>query len=293
MRQHNHFIKASPALRVWLLLLLTILRSGAAPAFDTGNPLGFFTNVASRLVATQLGLNLTQLPVYPTNRYTSSVQRLLQVTANIYDATTTNFYPTVFRPLFSSDATGTNIFITGYQQVVSVSGLGDAQLAQPYDVAYLPTIGGPYTNLAINIYGIPWILGAKSGLPAFNQLSLLNQVQVSRKLMFTRPNTSAPLSQYQTNQCYLISVSNNIAVTFWNSYSNSYPRPVQIYAQDTVRMIWSNNPTAIFGGIPQIFSLSTVLQNWPGSAWNLQLVPARRTPAANAFVATNWNNAFI
>ena len=293
MRQHNHFIKAPPALRVWLLLLLTILRSGAAPAFDTSNPLSFFTNVASRLVSTQLGLNLTQLPVYPTNQYAPSVQRLLQVTANIYDATTTNFYPTVFRPLFSCDATGTNIFITGYQQVVSVSGLGDAQLAQPYDVAYLPTIGGPYTNLAINIYGIPWILGAKSGLPAFNQLSLLNQVQVSRKLMFTRPNTSAPLSQYQTNQCYLISVSNNIAVTFWNSYSNSYPRPVQIYAQDTVRMIWSNSPTAIFGGIPQTFSFSTVLQNWPGSAWNPAVRPASRIPASASFVATNWNDTFI
>ena len=293
MRQHNHFIKAPPALRVWLLLLLTILRSGAAPAFDTSNPLSFFTNVASRLVSTQLGLNLTQLPVYPTNQYAPSVQRLLQVTANIYDATTTNFYPTVFRPLFSCDATGTNIFITGYQQVVSVSGLGDAQLAQPYDVAYLPTIGGPYTNLAINIYGIPWILGAKSGLPAFNQLSLLNQVQVSRKLMFTRPNTSAPLSQYQTNQCYLISVSNNIAVTFWNSYSNSYPRPVQIYAQDTLRMIWSNSPSGTYGNGASVFNFQTNVSNWSGSAWNPAKSLQTRIPAAASFVVTNWTYTFI
>ena len=294
MRQRRHIFTAASGLRIGLLLLLiTALRTLAAPTFDTTNPLSFFTNVASRLVSAQLGLNLTKLPVYPTNLYTPSVQRLLQVTANIYDATTTNFYPTVFRPLFSSDATGTNIFITGYQQVVSVSGLSDPQLAQPADVAYLPLIAGSYTNLAINVYGIPWILGAKSGLPAFNQLSLLNQVQVSRKLSFARPNASAPLSQYQTNECYLISISNNIGVTFWNSCSNPYPRPVQIYAQDTMRMIWSNSPTATFGGIPQTFSLSTVLQNWPGSAWNLQLVPARRTPAANAFVSADWNHAFI
>ena len=290
MRQPSHIIKASSGLCIWLLLLLTPLRSPAAPTIDTGNPLSFFTNVASRLVSAQLGLNLTQLPVYPTNLYTPSVQRLLQVTANIYDATTTNFYPTVFRPLFSSDATGTNIFITGYQQVVSVTGLADPQLAQPYDIAYLPLIAGPYTNLAINIYGIPWILGAKSGLPAFNQLSLLNQVQVSRKLSFSRPNSSAPLSQYQTNQCYIISVSNNIAVTFWNSYSNPYPRPVQVYAQDTVRTVWSNSPTAIFGETPRTFSLQTVLLRWPGSAWNLQMAPAARTPAATAFVSGYWGN---
>ena len=293
MRQPCHIIKASSGLCIWLLLLLTPLRSPAAPTFDTGNPLSFFTTVASRLVSAQLGLNLTQLPVYPTNLYTPSVQRLLQVTANIYDVTTTNFYPTVFRPLFSSDATGTNIFITGYQQVVSVTGLYDPQLAQPADVAYLPLIAGPYTNLAINIYGIPWILGAKTGLPAFNQLSLLNQVQVSRKLQFTRPNTNAPLSQYQTNQCYIISVSNNIAVTFWNSYSNAYPRPVQIYAQDIVRMIWSNSPSGAYGGTVKAFNLQTSLSNWTGSAWNLKMVPAARTPATAAFVPASWGYAFI
>ena len=293
MRQPCHIIKASSGLWIWLLLLLTPLRSPAAPTFDTGNPLSFFTNVANRLVSAQLGLNLTQLPVYPTNLYTPSVQRLLQVTANIYDATTTNFYPTVFRPLFSSDATGTNIFITGYQQVVSVTGLADPQLAQPADVAYLPLIAGPYTNLAINIYGIPWILGAKSGLPAFNQLSMLNQVQISRKLMFARPSTSAPLSQYQTNQCYLISVSNNIAVIFWNSYSNAYPRPVQIYAQDTVRTVWSNSPSIIYGGTVSAFIFQTNLSNWPGSAWNPAVRPASRIPAGTAFVATDWTYTFI
>ncbi len=43
-------------------------------------------------------VNLGQIEIYPTNQYTPAVQRLLQVAANVYDATTTNQYPSVFRP---------------------------------------------------------------------------------------------------------------------------------------------------------------------------------------------------
>ena len=91
--------------------MMMTLTATAAPILDTGNPLGFFTNVASRLLAEELNVNLTRIQIYPTNQYTPAVHRLLQVAANLYDATTNRYYdpvpdtntiplPTVFRPFF-------------------------------------------------------------------------------------------------------------------------------------------------------------------------------------------------
>ncbi len=114
---------------LWVLLcvlaLMTTARvSVASLPINTTSAAGFFTNVASRLLSSQLNVNLAHIQIYPTNEYTPAVHRLLQVTANIYDATTTNFYPSVFRPLFwktnefiGNDVYQTNIYITGYQYV--------------------------------------------------------------------------------------------------------------------------------------------------------------------------------
>ena len=274
-----------------LLLGFAPNRSRSAPNFDTTNPLGFFTNVASRLLASQLNLNLSQLQVYPTNQYTPAVQRLLQVTANIYDATSTNFYPSVFRPVFSIDA-NTNICICGYRQVIGVSGMNDSQLTAPVDLSVLTGINGPTNNLAVNVYDIPWIIGARKGLPNFNQFSMLNQVQVTRKLQFTRPYVGAPLSAYTTNQCYIIGISNHIGMNFWNSYSNSYPNLVTVYASDSVAMSLSVSGNT-YGGTPQTFQYFTTISNWPGSAWNLSLAPSIRTPSANSFLSIDYPYNFI
>lgn len=52
---------------------------------------------------------MMQIEIYPTNQYTPAVQRLLQVAANIYDASTNRSYdnsgfplPTLFEPVFSN-----------------------------------------------------------------------------------------------------------------------------------------------------------------------------------------------
>jgi len=86
-------------------------------------PTGFFTNVAARLLQTQLGLAADHIEVYPTNQYTAAVHRLLQLTANLYDAGTnrtygiasaSNGFPTAFRPLFRREPHTGQIFIAGY-----------------------------------------------------------------------------------------------------------------------------------------------------------------------------------
>ena len=75
----------------WMLgccFCVTGLAVHAGPVVGTESPIGFFTNVANRLLQSQLNLNLNRIQLYPTNQYTPSVHRLLQVTANLYDAMT-------------------------------------------------------------------------------------------------------------------------------------------------------------------------------------------------------------
>ena len=83
-----------------LILAVGFLNAPATPGFDTSSPINFFANVASRLLVSELNVDLTRIQIYPTNQYTPSVHRLLQVTANLYDAQNTNFFPSVFRPIF-------------------------------------------------------------------------------------------------------------------------------------------------------------------------------------------------
>jgi hypothetical protein len=93
---------------VAVVIALTAIKAVAQNLYaDT--PIDFFTNVASRLLSSQLNVDLTRIEIYPANQYTPAVHRLLQVTANVYDATTTNGFPSVFRPVFRND--GTNVFI--------------------------------------------------------------------------------------------------------------------------------------------------------------------------------------
>ena len=94
------------------------------------------------------------IPVYVNGQYaySSAVQRLLQLAANIYDTSTNSFYPFVFRPLFEHDNFG-NVFIAGYTNISSgsglntVSGSNDNQLATPYNVSYLTNYSGSSNSL--------------------------------------------------------------------------------------------------------------------------------------------------
>ena len=115
-----------------LVLLAFIEITRATPQIATDSPVGFFTNVAARLLSAEMNLDLNHIQVYPTNQYTPAVHRLLQVTANIFDATSTNYYPSVFRPVFSQDASG-NVFIVGYTNLSDDCRPGErSQLPHPW-----------------------------------------------------------------------------------------------------------------------------------------------------------------
>ena len=309
--------------------------------FMAWTPLAFFTNAADRLLrayttqwrnsnptnfaitfysvpgylftnanfsATNFALypafGITNIPVLVSNRfvYSAAVNRLLQLAANMYDASTNSFYPSVFRPVFTND--GVNVFISGYQQIVSVPNppingplpLPSTQLplSQAEDVtALLKQPAGTYSN---NVYGVPWIIGAKKWLPGFNQFSMVNSAQFERLLQVARDHVGGPV---WTNQMIVMSVNNNLGVSFWNSYSNDYSANyplylgspnLSIYVSHSVSMALTNSDWLT----PQInlyttnYTFST--NRWPGSQWGKF---GSGVPAANSFFVNLWTNNFV
>jgi hypothetical protein len=264
----------------------------------------FFTNAADRMlrdysqewlasnpsnfVATFNVTNafgIANIPVLVSNQfvYTPAIQRVLQLAANIYDATTNNTavlganFPSVFRPVFNVVLENgyTDVYIDGYEQVVSVTGTNDLHLALPVDITDLP-VG---TGIVTNVYGVPWIIGAKKGFPNFNEFSMESIVGVTRRLQFTRtainlpPPTSVDFSQFHTNQMYTMCISNSLGVECWNSYTNNYV-PVSglnIVVNDTLSMVLTNSDGLVVatGNLPldnsvSINALSTP-PYWPGN----------------------------
>jgi hypothetical protein len=284
-----------------VLLLAGLNLSGRTPP-DASDPVVFFSSVADKLLRSTFSFGVTNIPVCSNGVfvYSPAVQRILQLSANVCDASNTNFFPTVFRPIFTND--GTNIFISGYQQIVSVPNppsfgqlpATQLPLSAPVDVTYLLLSGaGTYSN---NIYGVPWIIGAKKGLPGFNQFSMVNTVQFERLLQLVRPSVGGPVS---TNQMIVMSGNNNVGVSFWNSYSNDYAANyptnlgspnLTVYVSHTIRMVLTNSDWMAPYHCLFTTNFTFNLTNWPGSKWGTF---GSGTPAANSFFVNLWTNNFI
>jgi len=184
-------------------------------------------------VRTNFGLNNIQLlysgaangvPFYMTNNeYNATTHRLLQVAANLYDSTTTrtlgttNDYPSVFRPYFVK--TSTNVIIHGYVEERGMNLLLNNWMTAQ-EVALAPNIPTNTPLFGINIFGVPAVIGAKKGYPNFNELSMETAVQVSRKLEIRKLSANT----FQTNQMYVVGISNIFGVEAWNSYTQNFQR---------------------------------------------------------------------
>ncbi|MDR3413677.1 MAG: hypothetical protein P4L87_22430, partial [Formivibrio sp.] len=237
---------------------------------------------------TNSSFGITNIPVWVSNRfvYTPAVHRLLQLAANIYDASTNDNYnlPHVYRPLFRCERNpNRDIYIVGYVAVNTVTGPGDSQLSSPYDITQLKLVAAregyvtPIVNLGtgtpVNAYGVPWIVGAKKGLPNFNQLSLLTTATVVRKLELTRTSLDPKAAVYTTNQAYIMWVTNQVGVTFWNSYSNAFSSPLgptRVVVSDSLNMCmtnpWHNFSTWPLHAnySPTNFYTNVLISSWPG-----------------------------
>jgi hypothetical protein len=190
--------------------------------------------------------NLNSLWRYTGNEYTPTVNRILQVAANVYDSMTNNgaaidrtgkggkmypHYPTTFRPIFTK--TRTNAIISGFLeeqtgQFLLNNNNNSTNWLSVSEFLTNNSAPGIYTN--INIYGQPVILGAKKGHPNFNELSLETVVEVARKIELVK---SAPIEKNPnaTNQMFLVDLRNRWGLEGWNSYSNAYNRDIFVHAE--------------------------------------------------------------
>jgi len=238
---------------------------------------------------------ITNIPVMVNGSfvYSPAVNRLLQFAANLYDASTNNNYnlPHVFRPIMEHDQAG-NVFIVGYTEVARVTGTGDPRLAAPIVLTPRANFGTAYTPFndgsgSVNVYGVPWIIGAKKGLPNFNQFSMLTAAQVTRQLEVTRSSLDTKTATYSTNQTYIIGISNSLGVTFWNSYSNTYyPHSgnLTVYTYDYSTMLLTNGRNQWPVAYPYVRTFVT--NSWPGSQWSG--TPPNALPQASSFITNNW-----
>ena len=222
----------------------------------------------SRWTTNYPAFGIGNIPVWVSNRfvYSPAVNRLLQLAGNIYDATTNRYYPldngmalpTVFRPIFNKIVTleATNVYICGFSEVTSIIE-GDAPLSEPYNLAnpavlasLAPGIhsGPPGINGAINVFGVPMIIGAKKGFPNFNEFYMESAFQLTRKLMVTRQSTNVPSpapdptsSFWGYYEMFNLSLTNQFGVECWNSYRSNYTRPTDIYVNDYLTMTLTND----------------------------------------------------
>jgi hypothetical protein len=257
--------------------------AGIKHAYDP-NGIGL-TNIPFFGMTNQIpAFGLTAIPVLVNSNfvYRPAVQRVLQLAANIYDATTNNAtasspdFPSVFRPLFFKKDNFGNVFIRGYTNLNSgsgngtVSGTGDLQLSVPFDAAYLAgTVTVPLGNLppVDNIYGVPWIIGAKKGFPNFNEISMQDVVTVTRLLQVTRASLTPGAKIISTNAQYDLTLGSSIGVEFWNSYTNAYTNALQVVVYDRVSANLTNDIGYYQPFSEQLFSQNYSFNYWPGSVW--------------------------
>ncbi|PYJ04156.1 MAG: hypothetical protein DME25_10405, partial [Verrucomicrobia bacterium] len=255
----------------------------AATNFIPWEPVVFFTNAAVRLLMNagyavgigptnilfpnSLGLPEFHIQVYPTNFYTPSLHRLLQLAANVYDASTnrsfgaataTNGFPSVFQPVFDRNKVTKSLYIVGYQEVQAATDILQAKGHELSDTGWQPK-GNDI------VYGIPLVIGAKKGFPNFNEFAMQTRVWVSRLLEFRRPSLNADVNE--TNQLYVANISSVLGVEGWNSYSNPYPRNLEIrVAAETTAVLTNEMGTMLLTNfVPHLLPVTNYAANsWSG-----------------------------
>jgi hypothetical protein len=302
---------------------------------EAGGALGFFTNAAESLLRSQnfritnyaitpspagpvytpLGLSyihfgVTNIPIYnstnPSIRYTEQIHRMLQLAANIYDATRTDTvvpagslpHPSVFRPICrTTNYGGTNqaAFIVGYASVTTdAAGRIQSLLPTPQNPFTLKLPSDPTITTNDNLWGIPWVIGAVKGLPSFDRFTASSSWMVTRKLLFkrwpaagagVRTNGIANRPPEYTNQFLIMSITNGFGMDAWNSYMTPITQPFEVMASTVVSIVLSDTLHPAYGFSTNYFLTTNFFgTNWPGVGG---YVPERTTNGMLALMQTN------
>ena len=156
------------------------------------------------------------------------------------------------------------------------SGTNDLQLRLPIEVTeLLPGLSAVnYAGLnGVNVYGVPWIIGAKKGFPNFNKFDMESAFQLTRKLQVTRQSTNDTFvnnpSHYNFNPMFILSLSNQFGVDCWNSYTNGYEPNndnMAIYVRDNLKNAALTNDQN-FSADVSIFPIAGSIQIPSGNVW--------------------------
>lgn len=225
-------------------------------------------NVYTNIFKTEQTFGVTNIPVYVRGQfvYSPAVHRILQMAANIWDVQAQRGdsfgeLPTIFLPQFTT--VGTNIYISHFREVSRVSDLPTTPIL---DITALPNPATTIQSLSGNalVFDVPLIVGARKGLPNFNEFSMESTFVLTRKLQ-VRKNATGNLTQ--TNQFFTMALTMPSGVEFWNSYASNFNRKVTIYATNRATMVLTNdlgvvtNANYITGGIITDPKLGT--SYWP------------------------------
>ncbi len=188
--------------------------------------------------------------VHPSQpQYSAGIHQRLQQAANIADVVThqnqsrpparfatteSSKFPLVFRPQFV--ARGPRIYITNF---VEVTNNALSQMSQLWRDLNIPT-NRYELKPNDNVWGIPWVIAAKKGLPNFNEFGVLTAVELTRKLEINKGSQNAPRSFWRTNQMLSLSVSNLFGVELWNSYAQPYPRSLDVLVDVQSNFLMTN-----------------------------------------------------
>lgn len=241
----------------------------------------FFTNVAERIFLAQSNefnpstnfviRSITEIPVFPTNRYSSGIHRILQMAANIYDAANTNLYPSVFRPVFGPGPVAGVNYIVGYENDNRVSTLKNW--------------------LDGNTNGIPLVVGVKKGFPNFNEFTMWSEFLATRKLEITRLATNLPPNS--TNLMYTLGISNRLGIELWNSYQPAYPPSGRPLTTITISNFTFGLLRNQYGPIYTNISSSALASNVPPGAWPGYDNPTLASAKMSFIVPTVLTNGFL
>ncbi|MFT5490370.1 MAG: hypothetical protein ACI8V5_000717 [Limisphaerales bacterium] len=108
-----------------------------------------------------------------------------------------------------------------------------------------------------NLLGVSLVVGAKKGLPNFNELGLLSRVTIGRKIEVTKA-ISGTNRTFRTNLMYTLGITNRIVGEAWNSYTQAYPNPLQIHFRHSVLGRITNSG----GVVLKEFAPSTFVTNY-------------------------------
>jgi hypothetical protein len=220
---------------------LAFMVTNARPFADRNLPFGIPLRIP---IFTNGSTMTTNLPL-PGPLYSGRLHQILQLAANIHDATTgakngevEPYFPSVFRPQFDDQrSTDGKVYITNYvlvQDAIEVTPPGIWRDLDSRD---------PFTPPNDLVYGIPLIIGARKGFPNFNELAVMTTSETTRKLTVFRSVSNA--EPHTIEQDLSLKVRTRIQVEARNPWDRTNARPLQLVVSLRAGLQVSNAPITV------------------------------------------------